>query len=62
MSRFRQVAPYLLIGPIGGPLVAGAVINFRAGRPLLGSLFAVALVAYSIALPTLVARLSLPLR
>ena len=59
MSRIRRLAPYFLIGPISGPLVAGVVINFREGRPVLASLYAIALLQYSILLPVLVAKLGI---
>ncbi|HEX4183768.1 MAG TPA: hypothetical protein VHY34_10985 [Caulobacteraceae bacterium] len=61
MSRLRRLAPFFLIGPISGPLLAGVVFNFRDGRPMLASLYAVALVEYAILLPTLVARLGMKL-
>jgi hypothetical protein len=57
VSRFKRLAPYFLVGPISGPLLAGVVINFRGGRPVLASLYAIALVEYVILLPTLVAKL-----
>ena len=56
MSRIRRLAPYFIVGPISGPLLAGAVINFREGRPLLASLYAIALAEYAIMLPWLVAQ------
>lgn len=59
MSRFKRLAPYFLVGPISGPLLAGVVINFRGGRPVLAGLYAIALVQYTILLPTLVAHLGL---
>ena len=61
MSRFKRLAPYFLIGPLSGPLLAGIVHNFRGGRPILGAMYAVALVEYVCLLPTLIAKLSLPL-
>lgn len=59
MSRFRRLAPYFIIGPISGPLLAGVVINLREGRPVLGGLYAVALAEYSILLPLLVGHFGL---
>ena len=56
MSRLRRLAPFFLIGPISGPLLAGVVFNFRGGRPVLASLYGVALVEYTILLPTLVGK------
>lgn len=61
MKRFARLAPFFLIGPISGPLLAGVVFNFKDKRPVLGTLYAVALVEYTFLLPTLVAKLSLNL-
>jgi len=42
---FRQhllrVAPFLLLGPISGPVVAGVVLNLRDGRPVLAAMYGV---------------------
>jgi hypothetical protein len=56
-KRLKRIAPYLLLGPISGPLIAGVVINFREGRPVLGSLYAIAAVEIAIALPLITASL-----
>jgi hypothetical protein len=61
LSRFRRLAPYFIVGPISGPLLAGVVINFREGRPVLASLYAVALVQYAILLPAIVGKLGIHL-
>ena len=61
VSRLKKIAPYLLLGPISGLLVAGAVFNFRDGRPIVASLYGVALVAFTILLPYVVAVLGLRL-
>ncbi|WP_312162154.1 hypothetical protein [Phenylobacterium sp.] len=61
MSRFKRLAPYFIVGPISGPLLAGVVINFRGGRPVLGSLYAIALALYTLLLPAFTARLGLGL-
>lgn len=61
MSRLRRLAPYFLIGPISGPLLAGVVFSYRAGRPLLATLYAIALIQYLILLPLLVGKLGLKL-
>ena len=53
MKRFGRVAPFLLIGPVSGPLLAGAIFSFREGRPVRGSLYAAALAAFVVLLPTL---------
>ena len=59
MSRFKRLAPFFLVGPISGPLLAGVVFNFRGGRPVLAGLYAVALVEYTLLLPVGVAKFSL---
>lgn len=61
MSRFKRLAPYFIVGPISGPLLAGVVINFREGRPVLGALYAIALVQYGLLLPSVTAQLGLRL-
>ncbi len=59
-SRWRRLAPFFLVGPISGPLLAGVVFNFRGGRPLLGALYAMALAEFVVLLPAVAARV-LPL-
>jgi hypothetical protein len=49
--RIARLAPFLLIGPISGPLLAGVVFNFRGGRPFLGTLYAILLVLFYVLLP-----------
>ena len=61
MSRFKRLAPYFLVGPISGPLLAGVVINFREGRPVLGTLYAIALAQYTLLLPIVTAQVGLSL-
>jgi hypothetical protein len=59
-KSLARIAPYMLLGPISGPLAAGAVVNLRGGRPVLGSLYAVALVLFLIDVP-LASAWALPL-
>jgi hypothetical protein len=61
MSSLKRIAPYMLIGPISGPLVAGIVINWRDGRPGLSAMYGVFLIQYVILLPLLTAKLGLSL-
>ena len=60
--RFKRLAPFFLVGPISGPLLAGVVINFREGRPVLSGLYAIALAEITICLPLITAKLSLALQ
>jgi hypothetical protein len=57
--RFKRLAPFFLAGPISGPLLAGVVLNFRQGRPVLGSLYAILLAEITIFLPAITAKLGL---
>jgi hypothetical protein len=55
-SRWARLAPFLLIGPISGPLLAGVVFNIRGGRPILAMLYAILLTLFIILLPLVTAR------
>ena len=57
--RFKRLAPFFLAGPISGPLLAGVVLNFKEGRPVLGSLYAIALAEVTICLPAITAKLGI---
>jgi hypothetical protein len=61
MGHLKRVAPFLLIGPISGPLLAGVVFNLREGRPVLATLYGAALAEYVILLPTLTAGMTVHL-
>jgi hypothetical protein len=43
MPTIRRLAPWLLLGPITGPLAEGVYRNFRRGEPVLAWLYALAL-------------------
>ena len=60
-SRLKRIAPFLLLGPISGPLIAGVVFNLREGRPVLATLYAIALAEVSFLLPYVTATLGLRL-
>ena len=53
MSRWRAALPLILL------LLAGVVLNFRQGRPVLGSLYAIALAEVTICLPAITAKLGI---
>jgi hypothetical protein len=42
MSTFRRLAPWLLLGPVTGPLAEGVYRNFQANNPALALMYAVA--------------------
>jgi hypothetical protein len=60
-KRFKRLAPFFLVGPISGPLLAGVVWNFRDGKPVLASLYGVALVEFLFLLPAVTGKLGLNL-
>lgn len=43
MPTIKRLAPWLLLGPITGPLAEGVYRNMRAGDPVLAWLYALAL-------------------
>lgn len=59
--RVKRLAPFFLAGPISGPLLAGVVFNFKEGRPVLGSLYAIALTEVVVFLPLVTAKLGIAL-
>jgi len=59
--RVKRLAPFFLVGPISGPLLAGVVFNFKEGRPVLGSLYAIALTEVAVFLPLITAKLGIAL-
>jgi hypothetical protein len=59
VPTWRRVAPFMLLGPITGPLVAGLLINLREGRPVLAMLYGIALAEASFLLPYVAGRLGL---
>jgi len=60
-KRLIAAAPYMLLGPITGPLTAGVVRNLRKGHPVLAGLYAVAIVEIMVALPLVTTKLTLNL-
>jgi hypothetical protein len=60
-ARIKRLAPFFVIGPISGPLLAGVVFNFRGGRPVLAVLYLIALIEVAIWLPAVVAKATVAL-
>lgn len=57
-AYLKRVAPFLLVGPISGPLLEAVVFNLREGRPVRATLYGAALLEYVILLPTVTAHLT----
>lgn len=53
-----RVAPFLLAGPISGPFMAGVYYNWREGRPVLASLYAIAVLEAVVLAPLYLAKLT----
>ncbi|HEY2177820.1 MAG TPA: hypothetical protein VGH15_04500 [Caulobacteraceae bacterium] len=51
------LAPFFVLGPISGPLTAGVVLNLRGGRPVLASLYGLALGLWIVIAPAELAHL-----
>jgi hypothetical protein len=56
-QTLKRLAPFLALGPISGPFLAGVVNNFRGGRPILGALYAIALFEWLALIPLTLSRL-----
>ena len=50
-SRVKRLAPFFVLGPLTGPLVAGIVLNLRRKKPVLASMYAYLLLYGTFALP-----------
>ena len=57
-SRFARFLPYLLLGPLTGPLAAGMVRAWRSGDRLLSSLYGVSILTTWAGLAALTAHLA----
>ena len=52
----KRVVPFLLLGPLTGPLTAGLLYTFRAQRFGMAAVYAVGLLEVAMGLPALLAR------
>jgi hypothetical protein len=52
-----RLAPYLALGPVTGPFLAGVVHNVRDGRPVLASMYAFLLASWWLLLPMATVRI-----
>jgi hypothetical protein len=50
-AQVVRLAPYMILGPISGPLTAGVVVNFRGGRPFLASMYGFLLTSWLLLAP-----------
>jgi hypothetical protein len=50
-SRVKRLAPFFVLGPITGPLVAGVVLNLRRKKPVLASMYGYLLLYGTFVLP-----------
>jgi hypothetical protein len=56
-ERLVRLAPFLVLGPVSGPLTAGIVLNFKGGRPVLAVLYAMLLGSWLVMAPIEAAHL-----
>ena len=49
-DRVKRIAPFMVAGPISGPLLAATVWNFKSGHPVLGSLYGTLMVTTELSL------------
>lgn len=51
MRSVKRWIPYVLLGPVTGPLAAGVMRSLRAGQPFLAGLYAFAVIEAWVVLP-----------
>ena len=56
VARMKRIAPFLLLGPLTGPLVAGLVSTLAAQRPFMASVYALGLIEVALGLPTILTK------
>src|SRR4029453_15584788 len=61
LIRWKRLGAFFLVGPISGPLLPGGGFNYREGRPVLASLYAVALAEFVVLLPWVTTAMGLKL-
>jgi hypothetical protein len=61
MQLLKYLAPYMLLGPISGPLTAASVHYFRKGEPVMGALYVFVTLQVFFLLPIFLAELTLKL-
>jgi hypothetical protein len=61
MQLVKHLAPYMLLGPISGPLTAASVYYFRKGEPVMGALYVFVTLQVFFLLPILLAKLTIKL-
>ncbi len=52
----KTILPFLLLGPLTGPLTAGLLYTFRAQRFGMAAVYALGLIEVALGLPALFAR------
>jgi hypothetical protein len=55
-ARLMRVAPFLILGPLTGPLVAGLLSNLKKGRHVMGGFYAFGIVEVLLGLPAILVR------
>jgi len=56
IGRLKYIAPFLLLGPLTGPLVAGLFASLSAQRPFMVFIYALGLIEVAVGLPTILAK------
>jgi len=56
LARLMRVAPFLILGPLTGPLVAGLLSSLKKGRLVIGGAYVLGIIEVVLGLPTVLLR------
>ena len=56
LAGLTRVAPFLVLGPLTGPLAAGLFHNLKAGRHFMGGVYALGIIEVVFGLPAVLAK------
>jgi hypothetical protein len=56
IARLKHIAPFLLLGPLTGPLVAGLLASVSAQRPFMVFIYALGLIEVALGLPAILTK------
>ena len=56
LARLMRVAPFLVLGPLTGPLAAGLLSSLKKGRHAMGGVYALGIVEVLLGLPAILVK------
>jgi hypothetical protein len=56
LARLMRVAPFLILGPLTGPLAVGLLSSLKKGRLVMGGAYALGIIEVALGLPAILLR------